>query len=304
MRRHAHVDFQLFSQKSSDIPDNISVGLVRRRCRVTLWNWKPHTCSTLSDESLPSSPPPNAPPPSSPTPCPTLFFPGNIISVGLVRRRCRVTVKLKAPHMLHPVSGVSPLLTPPHPPPPPPLPLLQTHPLPRSIFPRKLYQCQVCLNTDRSDLFSLEWWPFQLTGHTTLTTKSLLWPCNTRRHCNTRDRYHGGRWPSGDDSFHSPSFHHQHSTNQVSWSVTIVDECAVTHHLVVRWRWLRFMILGFVKCRWWNDGWTVKTVVTWWSSASMIPAPGRVATGVPVVRSLKAGFSSLSLLFMKWAPYH
>ena len=30
----------------------------------------------------------------------------------------------------------------------------------------------------------------------------------------------------------------------------------------------------FVECRWWNDGWTVKTVVTWRSSASMIPAPG------------------------------
>ena len=30
----------------------------------------------------------------------------------------------------------------------------------------------------------------------------------------------------------------------------------------------------FVECRWWNDGWTVKIVVTWRSSASMIPAPG------------------------------
>ena len=30
----------------------------------------------------------------------------------------------------------------------------------------------------------------------------------------------------------------------------------------------------FVECRWWNNGWTVKTVVTWRSSASMIPAPG------------------------------
>ena len=28
----------------------------------------------------------------------------------------------------------------------------------------------------------------------------------------------------------------------------------------------------FVQCRWWNDGWTVKTVVTW-SSTSTIPAP-------------------------------
>ena len=30
----------------------------------------------------------------------------------------------------------------------------------------------------------------------------------------------------------------------------------------------------FVDCWWSNDGWTVKTVITWRSSASMIPAPG------------------------------
>ena len=35
----------------------------------------------------------------------------------------------------------------------------------------------------------------------------------------------------------------------------------------------------FVECRWWNDGWTVKTVVTRRSSASMIPAPGSLKAG-------------------------
>ena len=51
----------------------------------------------------------------------------------------------------------------------------------------------------------------------------------------------------------------------------------------------------FVECRWWNDGWTMKTVITWRSSASMIPAPddgngNRVCalelprlTGLPVI---------------------
>ena len=29
----------------------------------------------------------------------------------------------------------------------------------------------------------------------------------------------------------------------------------------------------FFECRWWNDSWTVKTVVTWRSLDSMIPAP-------------------------------
>ena len=31
---------------------------------------------------------------------------------------------------------------------------------------------------------------------------------------------------------------------------------------------------GFVECRLWNDGWTVKTVVTSRSTASILPAPG------------------------------
>ena len=34
-----------------------------------------------------------------------------------------------------------------------------------------------------------------------------------------------------------PSFHHRHSTNRVSRSVTIAGQRAVTHHLVVRRRW-------------------------------------------------------------------
>ena len=34
-----------------------------------------------------------------------------------------------------------------------------------------------------------------------------------------------------------PSFHHRHSANPVSWSVTIVGERAVTPHLVVRRGW-------------------------------------------------------------------
>ena len=47
------------------------------------------------------------------------------------------------------------------------------------------------------------------------------------------------------------------------WGVTARSPTMVTIH-----------VTGFVECRWWNDGWTVKTVVTWRSSASMIPAPG------------------------------
>ena len=43
---------------------------------------------------------------------------------------------------------------------------------------------------------------------------------------------------------------------------------------------------GFVECRWWNDGCTVKTVVTWRSSAFMLSAPEarrqRFSPGAPV----------------------
>ena len=88
-------------------------------------------------------------------------------------------------------------------------------------------------------------------------------------------RYHGGQRPSSDDSLHSPTaippsaldkssiikrYHRQRTTR---WGVTARLPTMVTLH--DSW---------FVECRWWNDGWTVKTVVTWRSSASIIPAPG------------------------------
>ena len=89
-------------------------------------------------------------------------------------------------------------------------------------------------------------------------------------HC----RYHGGRRPSSDDSFHSPTvippsaldkpsiMKRYHPRRTTMWSMTARSPTMVTLHDT-----------GFVECRWWNDGWSVKTVVTWRSSASMIPAP-------------------------------
>ena len=91
----------------------------------------------------------------------------------------------------------------------------------------------------------------------------------------TRGRYHGGRRPSSDDSLHSPTvipplaldkpsimkrYHHRWTCSHTS---PRRSPTMVTLHDT-----------RFVECRWWNDGWTVKTVVTWRSSASMIPAPG------------------------------
>ena len=90
----------------------------------------------------------------------------------------------------------------------------------------------------------------------------------------TSGRNHGGRRPSSDDSFHSPTvippsaldkpsiMNRYHRRRTTRWSVTALSPTMVTLHDT-----------GFVECRWWNDGWTVKTVVTWRSSASMILAP-------------------------------
>ena len=88
-------------------------------------------------------------------------------------------------------------------------------------------------------------------------------------------RYHGGRRPSSDDSLRSstvippsaldkPSIMKRYYRRQTTrWGVTARSLTMVTLHDT-----------RFVECRWWNDGWIVKTVVTWRSSASMIPAPG------------------------------
>ena len=72
-----------------------------------------------------------------------------------------------------------------------------------------------------------------------------------------------------------PSFHHRHSINRSSIMKRYRRRWARSHTSPRR---LPTMVTlydsRFVECRWWNDGWTVKTVVTWRSSASMIPAPG------------------------------
>ena len=107
-----------------------------------------------------------------------------------------------------------------------------------------------------------------------------------------KGRYHGGRRPSSDDSFHSPTvippsplgkasiMKRYHRRRTTRWGVTARSPTMVTLHDT-----------GFVGCRWWNDGWTVKTVVTWRSSASMVPAPD-LTCSMPYV----TGVSLLSLV--------
>ena len=97
-------------------------------------------------------------------------------------------------------------------------------------------------------------------------------------------RYHGGRRPPSDDSFHSPTviphsaldkpsiMTRSHRRRTTRRCVTARSRTMVTLHST-----------QFVKCRIWNGGWTVKTVVTWRSSASMIPTPGSTAFVLPKI---------------------
>ena len=81
--------------------------------------------------------------------------------------------------------------------------------------------------------------------------RPLLW-----RTMVTWGRYHGGRRPSCDDSFHSPtvippsaldkpSIMKRYHRRRTRLGVTARSPMMVTLHDA-----------RFVECRWWNDGWT------------------------------------------------
>ena len=57
----------------------------------------------------------------------------------------------------------------------------------------------------------------------------------------------------------------------------------------------------FVESRWWNDGWTVKTVVTWRSSASMIPAL-EIDPRFPLGTLSRSCHASDFKLALQWIP--
>ena len=90
-------------------------------------------------------------------------------------------------------------------------------------------------------------------------------------------RYHGGRRPSSDDSFHSPTvippsaldkpsiMKRYHRRRTCSHTSSRCSQTMVTLHDT-----------RFVEFRGWNDGWAVKTVVTRRSSASMLPALAQI----------------------------
>ena len=75
-------------------------------------------------------------------------------------------------------------------------------------------------------------------------------------------QYHGGRRPSSDDSFHCPTVIPPSALDKPS----IIKRC---HHRQMyihtsphsSTTMLTLYDTQFVECQWWNDGWTVKTVI-------------------------------------------
>ena len=82
-------------------------------------------------------------------------------------------------------------------------------------------------------------------------------------------RYHRGRQVTTVFTV-QPSFHHRHSS-----VMKLYYRGRTCSHTSPRRSptMVTLYVARFVEYRWWNDGWTVKTVVTWRLSASMIPAP-------------------------------
>ena len=78
-----------------------------------------------------------------------------------------------------------------------------------------------------------------------------------------RGRYHGGRPPSSDDSLHSPTLIPPSALDKPSIMKRYHRRRTCSHTSPRRPpTMVTLRDTGFVECRCWNDGWTVKTVVT------------------------------------------
>ena len=113
----------------------------------------------------------------------------------------------------------------------------------------------VCVALARLRLTSLE---LELAAHVDI--KSVAASSQPEQNDLLLGRYHGGRRPSSDDSpavippsaLDKPSIvKRYHRWRACSHTSPRRSPAMVTLHDT-----------GFVECRWWNDGWSVKTVVT------------------------------------------
>ena len=114
-----------------------------------------------------------------------------------------------------------------------------------------------------------------------MTVEHLLQNCPTHQNlpAETLGRYHGGQRPSSDDSLHSLIVIPPSALDKRSITKSYHRRQTCSHTSPRRSpTMVKIHDTRFVECRWWNDGWTVKTVVTRRSSASMIRAPWPVDT--------------------------
>ena len=111
-------------------------------------------------------------------------------------------------------------------------------------------------------------------AHALLSLTSVLQVASETVPMSIRRRYHGGRRPSSDDSFLSPTVIPSSALDKPSIMKRYHRRRTCCHTSPRRSpTMITLHDTRFVDWRWWNDGWTEKTVVTWRSSASMIPAP-------------------------------
>ena len=78
----------------------------------------------------------------------------------------------------------------------------------------------------------------------------------------TWGRYHGGRRQSSDDSFHSPTVIPPSAIDEPSIMKRYHRRRTCCHTSPRRSpTMVTLHDTRFIECRWWNEGWTVKTVV-------------------------------------------
>ena len=97
-----------------------------------------------------------------------------------------------------------------------------------------------------------------------LRQSHLVWNAPDRTdNFHLRGRYHGGRRPPNDDSFHSPTVIAPSALDKPSIMKRYHSRRTCRHTSPRSPTMLTLHNTRFVECWWWNDGWTVKTVCHW-----------------------------------------
>ena len=114
--------------------------------------------------------------------------------------------------------------------------------------------------------FPISWHRLKMTEQTSRIRDTMYIESETYSHrmsIESRGRYHGGRLQSSDDSFHSPTVIPPSALDKPGFMKRYYRRQTRSHTSPRRSATMVTLHdTRFVECRWWNDGWTVKTVVT------------------------------------------